>query len=157
MFPLAGNLNTIVTFFGWGKIQILDDFPSLQSLQGFFLSSFAGISFVKYSLHPHACALCNLCSILVIHTIYQCQLRTWGGHMCHLSESIPLANPGSRNLAVINPFGGESVSRIPSLTEVVLLSINGCFSLNSLTVSWYIILWLLWILKVFLNKNRHVP
>lgn len=92
-------------------------------------------------VYIHTAVHCAICvQSLVIHTIYQCQLRTWGGHMCHLSESIPLANPGSRDLAVINPFGGESVSRIPSLTEVVLLSINGCFSLNSLTVSWYIIL-----------------
>lgn len=51
--------------------------------------------------------------------------------MCHLCESIPLAYSGGRDLAVINPFGGEYISCMPSVIEVVLLSINGCFSLNS--------------------------
>lgn len=55
--------------------------------------------------------------------------------MCHLSESIPLAYSGGRDLAVVNPFWGEYISCIPSVIEVVLLSINGCFSLNCVMLS----------------------
>lgn len=136
MFPLAGDPNTIVTFLGWRKIQIFRWCPFLWRV---FRASSCPLLLGYHSLNivyvhvPVHCAISV--QSLLIHTIYQCQLQTWGGHVCHLSESIPLAYSGGRDLAVINPFWGEYISCIPSVIEVVLLSINGCFSLNCVMLS----------------------